>query len=983
MIKRIVCAALVTILLFGVLSGCSKTPVKQPYEPLGHKYTDYREIPDVTEDEIDAIEALREQKSRFIYGMLPSTETFRDLNSGEYKGYSPLICQWLSDIFGFEFVTETYEWGDLLDGLGSHEIDFSGELTPTEERKNPSDPARKPYFMTDPIAVRTVKSFRIEGSVPLENVAKSRPVIYVFLDGSTTISDVTSQLQSEFEVVTVSDYDQAYEILKSGEGDVFFSESNVEAAFDIYGDIAATDFLPLIYSPVSMTTQNPALLPVISVVNKALQSADIHYLTDLYRLGYIEYLKNKMHIRLSEDERRYISENPVILFAAEYENYPMSFYNTQEQEWQGIVFDVLKEVKDLTGLSFELVNGPATEWPEIRDMLDNWDVSFVSELIRTPEREGKYLWPSTVLLTDNYALISKAEHPNISITEILYVRVGIPRNTAYQEAFEMWFPNHRSSIMFEGSEIAFDALARDEVDMIMSSMYKLLALTNYREEPGYKANIVFDRSVESTLGFNANEAVLCSVIDKALMMVDTQGIADQWTRRTYDYRIRLAQEQLPWIIGATVLGVVLLLLGAFFSFLIFKNRNEGIRLNKLVQERTAEAVAASKAKSVFLANMSHEIRTPMNAIIGMTMIGKSSNVVEKKDDALNKIEGASKHLLHIINDVLDISKIEAGKFELSPTNFVFEKMLQKVVDVISFRVNERQQHLQVNIDDNIPHELIGDDQRLAQVITNLLSNAVKFTPEEGSISLDARMVGSDKDICRLQISVADTGIGITEEQKARLFHAFEQAESSTTRQFGGTGLGLSISKSIVELMGGDIWVESEPGNGSTFTFTVHMQRGADRSERTPDEGVDGVAGSGNQAYYTNDYTGKTILLAEDVGINREIVLALLEPTNIEIDCAENGFIAVNKFIANPEKYDMIFMDLQMPEMDGYTAAITIRTSGIEWGSRIPIVAMTANVFKEDVEDCLAAGMNDHVGKPIDLGEVLDQLRLYLSGSRGI
>jgi len=179
------------------------------------------------------------------------------------------------------------------------------------------------------------------------------------------------------------------------------------------------------------------------------------------------------------------------------------------------------------------------------------------------------------------------------------------------------------------------------------------------------------------------------------------------------------------------------------------------------------------------------------------------------------------------------------------------------------------------------------------------------------------------------------------------------------------------------LMDGDIWVDSELGAGSTFTFNVYLQRSADSSERTSDEGDDGKSGSDEHDDHTIDYTGKTILLAEDVDINREIVLALLEPTNIEIDCAENGRIAVNKFMANPEKYDMIFMDLQMPEMDGYTAAITIRASGIEWGSKIPIVAMTATVFREDIEECLAAGMNDHVGKPLDIDEVLDQLKLHL------
>jgi len=381
------------------------------------------------------------------------------------------------------------------------------------------------------------------------------------------------------------------------------------------------------------------------------------------------------------------------------------------------------------------------------------------------------------------------------------------------------------------------------------------------------------------------------------------------------------------------------------------------------------AQAANRAKSNFLSNMSHEMRTPMNAIIGMTSIGKSAPDIEKKDYAFEKIENASTHLLGVINDVLDMSKIEAGKFELSCDDFNFEKLLQKTINVVNFRVDEKHQSLTVNTDKRIPVNLNGDDQRLAQVITNLLTNAVKFTPENGSIFLDARLLKEENGICTIEINVKDTGIGINDEQQSRLFSSFEQAESSTSRKFGGTGLGLAISKHIVELMGGEIWLDSKPGVGSIFSFTVLLKRGK-TEENAEDQSHKAVSGQ------PVSFKGRRILLAEDVEINREIVLALLEPTEIEIDCAINGKEAVKMFSRKPTGYDLIFMDMQMPEMDGLEATHQIRS--IEGHKNIvPIIAMTANVFKEDIEKCLAVGMNDHIGKPLDFNEVMAKLQFYL------
>jgi signal transduction histidine kinase len=390
--------------------------------------------------------------------------------------------------------------------------------------------------------------------------------------------------------------------------------------------------------------------------------------------------------------------------------------------------------------------------------------------------------------------------------------------------------------------------------------------------------------------------------------------------------------------------------------------------NERLTEALNRANAASEAKGMFLSNMSHEMRTPLNTIIGMTSIGKSAPGIERKDYALGKIEEASSHLLGVINDVLDMSRIEAGKLELVPLTFSFEKLVKKAVSTLTYRMEQKRQRFRYSIDSKIPAFVVSDGQRLAQVIINLLSNAVKFTPEGGHIFLNATCAAEEDGICSIAVEIIDTGIGITKELHDKIFHAFEQADGGRSRKFGGSGLGLAISKRIIEMMGGSIGVTSEPSKGSAFKFTFKAARG------------DAPADSRHDTYENDtaevriEFQGCRILLAEDVAINREILITTMEDTGIEFDCAENGVEALLLLEENPDKYDMVFMDVQMPEMDGLEATRRIRESG----SKIPIVAMTANVFKEDVEKCLEAGMNDHIGKPLDIGNVMEKIRKYRS-----
>jgi PAS domain S-box-containing protein len=1183
----------------------------------------FKDIPGITAQEIAAIEALQKEKETFNYGMTLNTETFLT-KSGEIDGFSSLFCKWLSNLFGIPFKPAIYERSSLLAGLESAEIDFTGDLTITDER-------RKTHFMTGTIAERLLKAFKIEGTPPIADIAKSRSLRLAITQGFALLENVKKISDYAFEPVFVNNHDEAYNAIKNGEADAYLTMNVAELALDKYRDVVSETFYPLVFASTALSTQNPNLAPVISVVQKALENGGVSYLAGLYILGNHDYIKNKFIEHLTIEEREYIQRNAVVKVATESDSYPLSFYNKNDKELQGIAFDMMKELELITGISFEIVSPLNANFLTLTNMVESGEASMITTLMRSKERERSFLLPGTPIMKEYPLLVSKSEFPNVQFNELSNVTVGIVRGTLYAELFKRWFPNNKIFKEYGSMDSAFNALVHGEVDMFMCMSNYLLSITNYKELVGYKANVVFDNYFDITFGFNKNEVILYSIIDKALRLIDMETISRYWTRKTYDYRAKIAEARLPWIIGAATLSLVIfaLMLTMFYrshnsrkqkeadakvneadtrtkimfdiapfagcmfdkdfnmidcnqelvkmfgipdkkyfltrhielfpeyqpngtlsseaaaknvsialekgyhnfecmhqklsgeplpvksTLVCVKYRGETViasyftdlteqkakeQLTKIVTEKSttltaildttpdlifckdlnsrytlcnkgfedllnirrediigkddieglktppeiaeafiaedkkifsqrqvvmfenyllshdgkqilfetikspliidgkvtgvvgiarnitqrkemakqqAEAEAANKAKSSFLATMSHEIRTPMNAILGITEIQLQNEELSLDTrNALNIIYNSGYSLLNIINDLLDLSKIEAGKLELINDRYEMASLINDTVNLNTTRIGSKPIEFKLQVDKDLPLELIGDELRVKQILNNLLSNAFKYTDKgEVSLSFSAETAGEK---ATLAITVRDTGHGMTEEQVQNLFDAYARFNIKANRFVEGTGLGMNIAQHLANAMGGKISVNSKPSKGTEVT--VHLTQGYAGSAKLGNELAEslmkfrlpGISKIKKAQIVREHMPYGRVLVVDDMETNLYVAKGFLLPYELTVETALSGREAIEK-IKRGNAYDIVFMDHMMPVMDGIETVKILRESGYAR----PIIALTANAVSGQADVFMENGFDGFISKPIDIRELNASLNKFV------
>ncbi len=888
--------------------------------------------------------------------------------NGRRSGYAYEYQQQIAMYTGWRYEFVEGGWSELMEKLAAGEIDLMSDVSYKEDR------AGKMLFSSQAMGSEEYHVIVLEGNQEIS------PDDLSTLNGKR-IGVSEGSIQAEIFKNWALENDVTPEIIEVKETEDEHAERLRSGDLDAFVDFSAfnkfmSDSLPVITVGSSdfyfaINKDKPELKAQLDAAMDQILSQES---------GYNQYLDEKYIANsgaeryLTAEEKSWLQEHGKIRVG--YRDQYMPFSGTEEEEVTGLVSDILTETRQVmknASVSYETVSYATLE--DAFEALKNGEIDTVFPVsISTFDayQEGVSL---TFGLADNKidALVRENRVKSFNSGEahtVALLNGDLSEESLVLDNYPNW-----TIASFDTAEECFKAVGSGKADCLLVSDYRVEFFDDWIKK--YElAKVATMTDARESFAVRAGDTTLYSILNKLTKTLDETTLnAALVGYETFYKPVTVADfVRNHYRIVMTVLITFILLLSVQLLWSVHTARRVK-KINRQLFRAKAEAEEANKAKSSFLFNMSHDIRTPMNAIIGFTDIAlrhPEDQAVTK--DSLHKVSRASEQLLNIINDILDMSRIEHGKLEVHPEPMSLQASADNLLSIFTSQAKDKQIHLTVDTS-TISHDTVLCDRKmLDRVIMNLVSNAIKFTNENGHVAVkveerptkEPMTETTDTAGATYRFIVKDDGIGMSEDFLERIFDPFEREHTSTVSRQQGTGLGMAIVKNITELMGGSVQVESAKGEGSTFTVDLPFTY----TDQQP-------AAIGAQEIEGTSFQGKCILLVEDMAVNRELAKAILTEENLKVETAENGKIAVDRFAAEPERYDAILMDIQMPVMDGYEATQAIRKLDLPKAKTIPIIAMTANAFAEDKHKALAMGMNDHLAKPIDVKLLNTTLRRYI------